>query len=113
MGVGVDGDAGHEPRNPLGSRTRLLRRRARVRPIDTGRSVPGGDAGAVLLQRALHPGKVVRQTWERNAPVALQRIEAEGLFIGVGAFDRVIVVEAIDAGAGPSQVTTIAASFGA
>ena len=72
-----------------------------IRAGHRGVEVARRDTGAVLLQGALNPGKIIREAWKRNAPIPFQWIEAESLFVGVGAFDRIIVVETIDAGAGP------------
>ena len=77
--VGIDGDAGHEPRNPFGSRARVCaaggRRAAGI--ADGLVDVARGDARAVLLERGLDPGEIIGQTGQRDAPVALQRIEAQ------------------------------------
>ena len=79
-----------------GSAPSRLRRRLRPR---TGvvSEIASGDPGAVFLQGGLDPGEVVGLAGQRDAPVAVQRIEARGVFVRVGAVDGVVVIEAVDA----------------
>jgi hypothetical protein len=55
----------------------------------------------VLPERLLHPREVVGEAGERQVPVAVERIKAERVLIGIAAVDGLVVIQAIDAGARP------------
>ena len=100
MGVGVDGDAGHEPRNPFGSKTRLRALRGVRPPRSSATVVIGsarGDASAVLLQRALDPGEIVCRQGSETRQSPFSGSKPSGVLVGVRALDRIVVVDAIDA----------------
>ena len=70
-------------------------------PRDGVIEVARGDTRAALLEGRLHPDEVIGRAGQRHTPVALERIEAEGIFVSVASVDGVVVIEAVDARARP------------
>ena len=103
------------PRNPFGSRTRVC---AAFSVSPASSTVVAHRSRAVMRVLCFFSApctqrEIVRQTRQRDAPVALQRIEAERVFVGVGTVDGVVVIEAVDARARAVAGDDDGASFGA